>query len=94
MSAASPLAGRGKASLPIGRGRASRVVLADKLPAKAWSFPKEEGGKLSQWVAVEPVTHISNGINLHAQGWKGTGVRVLEPGERWTASWALSVGDI
>lgn len=54
----------------------------------------QEGGKLSQWVAVEPVTHISNGFNLHAQGWEGTGVRVLEPGERWTASWALSVGDI
>jgi hypothetical protein len=42
-----PLAGRGKASLPVGRGRASRVVLADKLPAKAWSFPKEAGGKTS-----------------------------------------------
>ncbi len=47
MSAKAPLAGRGEASLPIGRGRASRVVLADKLPAKAWSFPKEGGGKVS-----------------------------------------------
>jgi aldose 1-epimerase len=54
----------------------------------------QEGGELSQWVAIEPLTHLSNALNLQNEGWEGTGVRVLEPGERWTASWALSVGDI
>ena len=53
-----------------------------------------EGGDLSQWVAIEPLTHLSNVFNLHNSGWQGTGLRVLEPGERWTASWSLSVGDI
>ncbi|MCX7782162.1 MAG: aldose 1-epimerase [Meiothermus sp.] len=33
-------------------------------------------------VALEPVTHATDGFNLMAQGWPDTGVRVLEPGER------------
>ncbi len=33
-------------------------------------------------VALEPVTHATNGFNLMAQGWSDTGVRVLEPGQR------------
>lgn len=32
-------------------------------------------------VALEPVTHATDGFNLMAQGWHDTGVRVLEPGE-------------
>jgi hypothetical protein len=43
----SVLAGRGAESIPVGRGRASRVVLSDKLPARAWSFPAEAGGRVS-----------------------------------------------
>jgi aldose 1-epimerase len=33
-------------------------------------------------VALEPVTHATDGFNRMAQGWSDTGVRVLEPGER------------
>lgn len=32
-------------------------------------------------VALEPVSNATDGFNLLAQGWPGTGVRVLEPGE-------------
>ena len=32
-------------------------------------------------VALEPVSHATDGFNLLAQGWPNTGVRVLEPGE-------------
>lgn len=46
------------------------------------------------YVAVEPLTHVTNGFNLHEDGWKETGVKILEPGESWTTSWSLSVGDI
>lgn len=32
-------------------------------------------------VALEPVTHATDGFNLLSQGWSDTGVRVLEPGQ-------------
>jgi aldose 1-epimerase len=32
-------------------------------------------------VALEPVSHATDGFNLLAQGWPNTGVRLLEPGE-------------
>ena len=32
-------------------------------------------------MALEPVTHATDGFNLMSQGWDSTGVRVLEPGE-------------
>ncbi len=48
----------------------------------------------SGFVAVEPVSHVTNGVNLLASGWKDTGVAVIDPGATWSGSWALSVGDI
>lgn len=41
-------------------------------------------------VALEPVTHATDGFNLLAQGWPDTGVRVLEPGEQMEGSIRLS----
>lgn len=32
-------------------------------------------------VAIEPVSHATDGFNLIARGWADTGVRVLQPGE-------------
>ncbi|RIH81811.1 hypothetical protein Mrose_03529 [Calidithermus roseus] len=32
-------------------------------------------------VALEPVSHATDGFNLMDRGWPNTGVRVLEPGE-------------
>jgi len=56
--------------------------------------PNFEDGLPRPFVAVEPVTNANDGFNLLAKGWKGTGVRVLEPGERWTARWEISMGDV
>lgn len=41
------------------------------------------------WVCCEPVTHANDGFNLLDRGWPGTGVRVLEPGEAFSASFAF-----
>ena len=35
----------------------------------------------ADFFCVEPVSHASNGFNLHEAGVEGTGVRILEPGE-------------
>lgn len=42
--------------------------------------------------AIEPVTHVNDGFTLHARGVPGTGVRVVEPGETFEASFGLRVG--
>ncbi len=52
--------------------------------------PSEADGTPCDFVAVEPVTHVNNGFNFLAQGWKGTGVKILEPGEVWGGSCELS----
>jgi len=42
-------------------------------------------------LAVEPVTHATDGFNLIAKDVEGTGVRVLEPGETMAGTVTLSV---
>lgn len=42
-------------------------------------------------LAVEPVTHATDGFNLMAKGVEGTGVQVLEPGETMAGTVTLSV---
>lgn len=42
-------------------------------------------------LAVEPVTHATDGFNLMAKGVEGTGVKVLEPSETMTGTVTLSV---
>ncbi len=53
--------------------------------------PINDEGRPRDYFSVEPVTHVNNGFNLHAKGWKNTGVKVLKPGERLEGSWELSV---
>ena len=53
--------------------------------------PNDDNGRAKDFVAVEPVTHVNNGFNLYAKGWQKTGVKILEPGERWGGSCELSV---
>jgi aldose 1-epimerase len=33
------------------------------------------------YLCVEPVSHVGNGFNLAAEGWKNTGVKMLRPGD-------------
>jgi len=40
---------------------------------------------------LEPVTMVNNGINLEDQGWRGTGVCTLHPGETFAATWSICV---
>jgi|SRR6266545_2755184 len=56
--------------------------------------PNTKDGTPNSFVAVEPVTNANDGFNLLAKGWKETGVRVLSPGESWTARWQISMGDV
>ena len=56
--------------------------------------PVDAAGNPGSFVAIEPVTHVTNGINLREEGWKDTGIRILDPGESWSTTWSLSVGDV
>ncbi len=56
--------------------------------------PVNDKGGPRDYVSVEPVTHVNNGFNLYAKGWKNTGVKILEPGEQWGGSWELSILDL
>ncbi len=56
--------------------------------------PNTPHGIPTSFVAVEPVTNANDGFNLLARGHKNTGVRILAPGETWTARWEISMGDI
>ncbi len=40
---------------------------------------------------LEPVTMVNNGINLEDQGWGGTGVQTLRPGETLATTWSICV---
>lgn len=42
------------------------------------------------WVAVEPVTMANDGIGLAERGQAGHGVRMLEPGDRYSATFWLT----
>jgi len=48
-------------------------------------------GKPLPFFCVEPVSMVNNGFNLLEQGWEGTGVRVLNPGESFEVEWATRV---
>ncbi|MBI3999669.1 MAG: hypothetical protein HY351_03555 [Candidatus Omnitrophica bacterium] len=53
--------------------------------------PNDSNGQAKSFVAVEPVTHVNNGFNLYAQGWQGTGIQILEPGQVWGGGCELSI---
>lgn len=45
----------------------------------------------SPYLCVEPVSHVADGFNLHAQGVLGTGTRVLGPGQSLQGALQISV---
>ncbi len=53
--------------------------------------PQNEEGKPKDFVAIEPVTHVNNGFNLHETGWKGTGIKILKPKEKWGGTCKLTI---
>lgn len=56
--------------------------------------PSDKEGRAEDFVAVEPVTHVTNGFNFLAQGWQETGVHLLEPGRKWGGTCTLSVSKL
>jgi aldose 1-epimerase len=62
------------------------VLEADPIFSHLVVFTAPDGS-----VALEPVTHATDGFNLMSQGWDNTGVRVLEPGEEISGCLRLSL---
>jgi aldose 1-epimerase len=56
--------------------------------------PNDERGAPRDFFCVEPVSCANDGFNLLARGARDTGVKLLDPGERWGGGWELSVGDL
>ena len=48
------------------------------------------------YVAIEPVSHVNNAVNLHAAGqpFDQLGLKVLQPGESMMATMAIAVEDV
>ena len=53
--------------------------------------PNDNSCQPEGFVAIEPVSHVNNGFNLHAKGWKNTGIKVLKPGETWGGTCELTI---
>ena len=77
-----------------GTGVGVRFQLGPVFTHVAVYAPNGPDGEPLDFVAVEPVTHVNDGFNCLARGWKDTGVKVLEPQEAWGESWELLAGDI
>ncbi|MBI4358461.1 MAG: hypothetical protein HY584_04105 [Candidatus Omnitrophica bacterium] len=56
--------------------------------------PSGTDGRAADFVAVEPVTHVTNGFNFRELGWNHTGVKVLEPGEQWGGGCDISIKNL
>lgn len=50
--------------------------------------PAQDDGFMP-WFCFEPVSMVNNGFNLMHQGWNGTGVRTILPGESLRAAWTM-----
>lgn len=80
----------GKASIRWpGSGIAARYDCSPECSHAVLYSP--QSGPVAPWFCLEPVTMVNNGINLREGGWQGTGVRVLEPGERLVAVWSVTI---
>lgn len=44
------------------------------------------------YFCLEPVSHVADAVNLAEQGWEGTGLRVLAPGETMRLRMQLRIG--
>jgi aldose 1-epimerase len=51
--------------------------------------PVDSQGGPRPFVALEPMTQVTNAFVLCARGWEGTGARELGPGERFGEVWSI-----
>jgi aldose 1-epimerase len=58
-----------------------------------YSRGRDESGGMPTSFCLEPVSMVNNGFRLSAQGWDGTGVRELGPGESLSGWWSVEVAE-
>lgn len=73
----------------IGRGNATHEVAIDADPACAFLTVFLPQGK--PFMAIEPVTHMTDAFNRAARGEPNTGTRVLAPGQSFSCTMRLSL---
>ena len=77
----------GRATLRYANGRALGLSADGALSHVVVHCPAGAG-----YLCVEPVSHVSDGFNLAAQGVPGTGIAVIEPGSEIRASLVMAAG--
>lgn len=56
--------------------------------------PNEKQDLPEPFVAVEPMTMVTAGLNLLTEGWMNTGVKILQPEEEWGGAMRLEVSSL
>ena len=77
----------GRATLRYADGRTLALVADGPLDHVVVHCPAGAG-----YLCVEPVSHVSDGFNLHAQGMAGTGVVAVPPDSEVSASLVMATG--
>ncbi|WP_250529454.1 aldose epimerase [Caballeronia sp. ATUFL_F1_KS4A] len=77
----------GRATLHYADGRTLGLIADDALGHVVVHCPAGAG-----YLCVEPASHVSDGFNLAAQGLRGTGIAVIEPGSEIQASLSMAAG--
>ncbi len=62
----------------VSRGDGATLVLSADDPLDHFILHAPHG---QPYFCLEPISHVADAVNLAAQGWEGTGLRVLAPGE-------------
>ncbi len=76
----------GKAHFVLRAGEKQvEVLFGPKYPVAVIWEPKVRGGRANEFICFEPMTAITDGINLHQQG-KYPELQMLPAGEKWTES--------
>jgi aldose 1-epimerase len=78
----------GRATLRYPDGRSLQLKADDTLKHVVVHCPAGAG-----YLCVEPVSHVSDGFNLAAQGLPETGIALIGPGSEIRASLAMAVGE-
>lgn len=83
--------GRARFSIEA-NGKKVETLLGPKYPVATIWLPADPAGRPREFICIEPLTIIINGVNLAHQGkWKG--LQTLPAGEKWTESfWVRATG--
>jgi aldose 1-epimerase len=83
--------GRAHFSIESG-GKKVETIFGPKYPAVVIFAPPAPAGQTREFICIEPMTGITDAVNLHHQG-KYPDLQTVAPGATWTESfWILSSG--